>query len=576
MKARHQRADGPRQAAGLMQATFTPSCSALRFTMLAAVLLIAFPLSPASGQQPSPDLILFNGRIFTSNASRPYVEALAILGERISAVGTSKEIIALARKDTQRIDLAGRTVIPGINDAHDHLVVGPKSYELPIKNIDPAWKEITEALSSAVATIPKDTWITATFGATVLDDPEATRVVLDRLAPDNPVMLTDLAWHASLLNTRAFQKLGIREDESNPNGGLWVRNPTNGRLSGMAFEFARFDVARRFSELGTEEEAEQQLSQFFGRAARWGITTVQDMANPITQRRCADLLANAPPPIRVRIIWFGLTDQRGRLTNENRAASMHAVPLVNVSGTKWILDGTPIERSAAMRRPYTDGPDTSGTLDFSEKEIEDILRQSLQNREQLMLHVVGDRTTEVVLDVMDATGGKNVWAKRRVRIEHGDGITPDLMPRVRELGLVVVENPTHLALPDLLTKRFGAARAAQLQPLRSLLDAGIPIAIGSDGPNNPYLNIMLAALDPGRPKEAITREQAVIAYTQGSAYAEFTEKGKGTLENGKVADLAVLSQDIFHVPLNDLPKTESVLTRVGGKVVYDAKVLEGR
>jgi predicted amidohydrolase YtcJ len=278
----------------------------------------------------------------------------------------------------------------------------------------------------------------------------------------------------------------------------------------------------------------------------------------------------------VRIIWFGFTDQRGRLTNEEHATSMPPAPLVYVSGTKWILDGTPIERSVAMRQPYTDRPETSGALDFSKKEIEDILRESLQNREQLMLHVGGDRTTEVLLDAMDATGGKNVWSKRRVRIEHGDGITPDFMPRVRELGLVVVENPTHLALPDLMTKRFGAARAAQLQPLRSLLDAGIPIAIGSDGPNNPYLNIMLAAMDPGRPKEAITREQAVIAYTRGSAYAEFSEKDKGTLENGKVADLAVLSQDIFHIPLKDLPKTESVLTLVGGKVIYDAKVLDAR
>ena len=227
-------------------------------------------------------------------------------------------------------------------------------------------------------------------------------------------------------------------------------------------------------------------------------------------------------------------------------------------------------------RIAADRPESSGKLNFSKKEIEDILRESLQNREQLMLHVVGDRATDVVLDALDATGGKNIWSKRRVRIEHGPGITPEVMTRVRELGLVVVLNPTHLDPPDLMTRRFGAIRAAQLAPLRSLLDAGIPLAIGSDGPNNPYLNIMLAATDPGRQKESLTREQAVMAYTLGSAYAEFTEKDKGTLEHGKVADLAVLTQDIFHIPLNDLPNTESVLTLVGGKVVYDAKVLDRR
>jgi len=147
---------------------------------------------------------------------------------------------------------------------------------------------------------------------------------------------------------------------------------------------------------------------------------------------------------------------------------------------------------------------------------------------------------------------------------------PDLIPRAKELGVIVVENPTHLALRDLLLKRYGPERTQQMFPFRSLLDAGIPLAFGSDGPNNPYVNIMLASIYPGKPKEALTREQAVIAYTLTSAYAEFAEKDKGSLEPGKLADLAVLSQDIFTIPPHDLPKTESVLTLVGGKVVYDA------
>ena len=252
---------------------------------------------------------------------------------------------------------------------------------------------------------------------------------------------------------------------------------------------------------------------------------------------------------------------------------MHPAPLVTVNGTKWILDGTPIEYSSAMRKPYVDRPQTSGEADFSQKEMEDILRESLQSGDPLMVHAVGDRTVEMFLNAMDATGGEKVWAQRRVRIEHGDGLLPDLVPRAKRLGVIVVQNPTHLTLDELLVKRFGEQRAMEIQPLRSLLDAGIPLALGSDGPNNPFLNIMLATVYPRRPAEALTREQAVTAYTLTSAYAEFAEKEKGSLEPGKLADLAVLSQDIFKVPPPDLPRTESVLTLVGGKVVYDAKVV---
>lgn len=190
-----------------------------------------------------------------------------------------------------------------------------------------------------------------------------------------------------------------------------------------------------------------------------------------------------------------------------------------------------------------------------------------------MVHVVGDRTVKAFLDAMDAAGGEKVWSKRRVRIEHGDGILPDLVPRAKRLGIVVVQNPTHLTLGDLMVLRYGDSRAQEIQPLRSLLDAGIPVAIGTDGPGNPFLNIMIAVTYPGKPGEALTREQAVVAYTHTSAYAEFAEKDKGSLEPGKLADLAVLSQDIFKIPTNDLPKTESVLTLVDGKVVYDAKVI---
>ena len=424
-----------------------------------------------------------------------------------------------------------------------------------------------------MTTVPKGAWIEGTFGPSVLDDPKATRTALDAIAPDHLVVLGDWTGHASLMNTAALGKLGVRDDEPNPQGGLYARNPTNGQLTGMVFEYAQFRLGRRFSELASDQEARQQLHEYFDGAARQGITTVQGMAIPISAERCVALFEEAPPPIRVRVMWVGLTDQHGRMTQEGRVQSSTPVPLVTVSGTKWILDGTPVEHSAAMRKPYADRPTTSGELDFSQKEMEAMLRESLQSNDQLMVHTVGDRTIATFLNAMDATGGEKVWSRRRVRLEHGDGVMPDLVPRAKRLGVVVVVNPSHFTLRELFLTRFGEKRTQDLQPFRSLLDSGVPVAIGSDGPNNPFLNIMFASTYPGKPQEAVTREQAVIAYTLTSAYAEFAEKDKGSLEPGKLADLAVLSQDIFTIPAGDLPKTESVLTMVGGKIVYDAKVV---
>jgi len=371
---------------------------------------------------------------------------------------------------------------------------------------------------------------------------------------------------------------GRRHELCDHNPIQWVRQSAkrrtaDGKLTGVVYEYAKFQINHRRSDMATEEEVLQQTREFFQDAVKLGITSVQDMSGPGGAERCVMASRKAPTPIRMRVIRMASTTVNGRDKTEGRALPLHAAPLITVSGTKWLLDGSPIERTAALRKPYTDLPSTSGELDFPEKEMEAILRESLQNDDQLMVHATSDRATEMFLNAMDATGGPKVWASKRVRIEHGDGIMPELIARVKGMGLIVVENPTHLALRELFVRRFGVERADQMQPMRSLLDAGIPLAIGSDGPNNPYLNIMLASNYPGKPKEAITREQAVIAYTLTSAYAEFAEKDKGSLEPGKFADLAVLSQDIFSVPPPELPKTESVLTMVGGKIVFDAKAL---
>jgi predicted amidohydrolase YtcJ len=542
---------------------------------LVAALFLASRGLLVFGQQQPPDLILLNGKIFTSDSTRPYVNALAIRGERIVAAGSSETIVALAGPQTKRLDLGGRSVIPGINDAHYHCSVEPSSFQLQFKGMDPTWQEVADQVAVAEVTAPKGIFVRGEIGPTALDDSRATKASLDNLAPNHAVMLDTWSQHAAILNSAGFSRLGVKEDEPDPRGGRFVR-AADGKLTGLVYEYAKFRLNRRRSDMATDEEALQQARDFFVQAAELGITSVQSMSMPTGSERCELLYEKAPASIRMRVIRMAGTTPDGRDMLEGRSLPRHPAPLITVSGTKWVLDGSPIESSAAMRAPYSDHLSASGWMDFSEKEMESMLRESLSNDDQLLVHIVGDRTTETFLKAMEATGGKAVWSARRVRVEHGDGIMPDLVARAKEMGVIVVVNPTHFTLRELFLKRYGLARANQMQPLRSLLAAGIRVAIGSDGPNNPYLNIMLAALYPGKPQEAITREQAVTAYTLTAAYAEFSEKEKGSLEPGKLADLAVLSQDIFHVLPEDLPKTESVLTMVGGKIVYDSSSIKMR
>ena len=523
-----------------------------------------------AGQQAAPDYVLFNGKIFTSGSAHPYVEALAIRGERIVAADEAVKVQALAGPRTKRIDLGGRTVIPGINDAHVHLELQPQSsVSLNFKDPNPSWVEVRDAIAAAAQKSPKGSIISGEILFAVYFDPTINREALDRLAPDHPVILETVTGHAAILNSAALAKFGIRDDQPDPLGGRYDR-AANGKLTGVLREYAAMQMDRTQANLTSDTEALLQLRDYFARAAKFGITSIQDMSNAMPPNRCVALLEQTPVPIRVRVMRMAMTTPAGRDTEEGRSTARNPSPLITVSGTKWMLDGTPLEGTfitrEAQRDLFTNDPNLAFTqlaLTFSAKEIEAMLRESLENNDQLMVHVSGYPSASAMLDAMQATGGEKVWTGRRVRFEHGDGLFPDLVPRAKQFGVVVVQNPTHLA----------GVKLAHAQPLRSLLADGIPVALGSDGPMNPYLNIMLASTHPNRPSEAMSREQAVTAYTLTSAYAEFTEKDKGSLETGKLADFTVLSQDIFSVPPQELPNTESILTMVGGKIVYDAKSL---
>jgi len=546
---------------------------------ISLLFLVSSLLAPQLvAQQQPPDLILLNGQIFTSDAAHPYVQALAISGERILATGDSAKIKLLAGPHTQRIDLAGRTVIPGINDAHDHIDLDPPHVvRLNLNTPDPTWSQMKDAIAAAAAKAPKGTFILADIGPIIFHNTAVARNALDQTAPENPVILTTLTGHAAILNSVALAQAGIRDDQPDPLGGRYERS-ADGKLTGVLREYAVLQLSRKLALMPSDAEAINQLRGLFAQCVKFGITSLQDMSDALPPDRDVKLFEAAPTPIRIRIMRMPGTTPAGRDTLEGLSVPRHPSPLITVSGTKWMLDGVPLENTFTPRDvPSVPAGETLDygarhlPLTFPEKEMDAMLRESLADGDQMMFHVSGYLSTAAMLNAMQATGGKKVWDVKRVRFEHGDGLFPDLIPRAKDFGIVVVQNPTHFDAGLL----FGPTPVTykDVQPFRTLLAAGIPLALGSDGPLNPYLNIMLATMDPGRPTESITREQAVTAYTLTSAYAEFAEKDKGSLETGKLADLAVLSQNIFQVPASDLPKTESVLTIVGGKIVFDSGAL---
>ena len=498
----------------------------------------------------SPDLILTGGRIFTSDSARPWAEAVAIRGDRFSAVGTSAEIRRLATSKTREIPLGGRVVIPGINDAHDHLGeagLGPSFSTSQSPTPDPSKSQLLDSLRAIAARMPAGAWLRTPIGVQALLDSTLDRTTLDGVAPNNPVMLHAWWGHGAIINSAAMRALGIRDDDRDPLGG-WSGRDSRGRLNGRLDEYAAWDAERRLSALQPESSLVAAIRAYSDSSIQMGVTSVQDMAGFLSPALTLDVFRRAQIPLRVRLIRWSQPTATSLNTAEWDTLSSSVTQRVVIDGRKWVLDGTPIEQLALRRTPYPGRPGWFGRLDFPVDTVRAMLAAALApNAPPLHLHVVGDSTTEIVLSTMESLAPATAWRMRRVRIEHGNGITGAQLARAARLGIVIAQ------------PRTGA-------PYRSWREAGIPVAYGSDMLRNPFFYMMDAVAGP----QSVSREEAVRMYTVGSAYAERTEGVKGMIKPGMLADLAVLSQDIFTIPAQALPGTRSVLTIIGGEIVYRA------
>jgi predicted amidohydrolase YtcJ len=522
----------------------------------------------------APQLIIVNADVFTADAARPRAQAVAIEAGRFSAVGGNAEIRALAGPATRVIDAGGRLATPGLIESHVHLGSGLPSPPLAMPGLPFPGPTAEQALAAvaAAAKSPGD-WISAWIGPLVARDPRNWRVALDAVAPDRPVLLRGFWGHTAIVNSAALQRIGIGEDVADPLGGQWGRDG-NGRLNGRADEGASPIPEMR----ATPPEPAKLAAPFRDagqRYARWGVTSIHLMNSGKSLQVTLDTLALADTPQKWTVYsWAtGAVPSIAGAWEAMDAAPKRLPPRVRIDGPKWMLDGTPIEQNALQREPYAGRPDWRGRSNHSDEQLREILRTALRRPEQIALHVVGSAETDRVFAMMESLAPATAWKDKRVRIEHGDGIRADTLGQAARLGVVVIQNPTHFP-PASAPRRPSDPHSL----LKSLVAAGVPIALGSDGgaeEANPFLNIMLASTYAASPGEALSREQALLAYTSGAAYAERQEGRKGRIMAGLAADLALLSQDILAVPSQALPATRSLLTLVDGAIVFEDPVLAG-
>jgi predicted amidohydrolase YtcJ len=533
--------------------------------------------------------IFHHGKIFTSSGTQPLIEdgGVAVSGNVVLKVGSSESVLQLRTRESELIDLEGKVLLPGFNDAHVHpydyftfpefgsgaVAVNDNSF---VPGAGPSFQDVLNAVRAGAQANPPGTWLLAFIGTQALGDPALNRLAIDAVSPAHPVLLASWFGHGTFINTKATETLGLSLTEPDPAGGFFGRFP-NGELNGEVREYAEHRIRRFFSEKMTDRQLVTAYEQFTRQAAKAGYTTLQEFAVGIPQSRHLAILRIANTAVRVRAHCFPLAltepcEVPLDFSPENPFAMKYS------GGNKWIDDGTPIERFSFLRNPYEDDPGNVGRPNFSAADIggqfDRAAKAPLARRNQILIHQTGDALADELFAAQQhANGSQAFWKRRRPRLEHGFVLQPDQIARAADWGWTVVTNPIFYSLGDLWRARLGPAQEAAVWPTRSILASGAHLAIGSDAVTavpGPFVDLFFAQINPANPSEAISLQDAIVAYTRGSAYAEFKEESKGSLAPFKAADLIVIDQNIFNLERPEqILVTRVLLTMVNGTVVHE-------
>ncbi|MEO8621375.1 MAG: amidohydrolase, partial [bacterium] len=538
------------------------------------MMIQSLPPAPA----PVVALAIVNARVWTGDARRPWADAVLVRGERIEVVGSSAEIKKRAGSSVKLIDAKGMMVTPGFIDAHVHFLDG--GFALASVQLRDARSkaDFIARIKAFAATVPVGTWIlNGDWDHTNWGGELPERSWIDSVTPNNPVWINRLDGHMNLANSLALSAAKITRDTKDVSGGTIVRDAA-GNPTGILKDNAQDLMSGAIPDASMEMNL-RALDAAMSYVAERGVTSVHHMGT------WADLAvfrrANDAGALRTRISAAVPLSTWARLRDEVTAHG-HGNTWLHIGGLKGFVDGSLGSHTAAMLEPFTDAPNDRGLLVNTEKDLREWTDGADKAGLQVIVHAIGDRAIRTQLDIYEQVARANGTRDRRFRIEHAQHIAPSDFARFGQLGVIASMQPYH-AIDDgrWADKVIGPTRAKGTYAFKSLLDHGATLAFGSDwfvAPPTPLIGIYAAVtrrtLDdkhPGGwvPEQKITVEQALHAYTTGSARAGFQEKEVGMLRQGMLADLVLIDHDITRMKPEEIRDARVMLTLVGGRVVYD-------
>ncbi len=532
------------------------------------------------------DMVLKNGKIITVDKTNPEAEAVAIKGDKIIAVGTNKQIDKYVDiQATKIIDLEGRLAVPGFNDAHIHFQGFGKSLMQVDLNGVTTLEEMQRRVKEKVDEVDDGVWIYGRgWDHEILPGKKwPTKKILDAVASNNPVVLQRVDGHSALANSLVLKISGITGDTPDPHAGKIVKDEISGEPTGILKETAAGLIKNPvISEEEIYNDRKKAVRLALKEAAKFGVTSIHNLTGDfeifyellkdgeLTLRvyACAPITKN-PEKLKSYKEW------QERFTDNNN--------MIKFGCLKAFIDGTLGSGTAAFFKPFDDDPTTSGLPTMTQEEINELVNIVDNEGFQIGIHAIGNKGNNMILNAYQEAIRNNGRRDARHRIEHVSVLIPEDISRFRELGVIASVQPSFVSSDKgFVEKRIGKERARLTYVWNTMLKAGARIAFGTDCPvenMNPMEGLYSAVTRKFRndtsdtswfSNERLSMEKAVELYTLGSAYASFEEDIKGSIEKGKLADIVVLSQDLFEIPVDKIMDTKVVYTILGGKIIYSS------